>query len=114
MVTHMGNKEDLIKKKDELEKLRINMNFLGLDLSKVPTQSLNDFRVYIIPVLYVASSFISIKLTTTMQSKAKNKKEEDENRNNLDKNARSTTSLGAIKVCVQEISNFFTNLDDKV
>ena len=46
--------------------------------------------------------------------KAKNKKEEDENKNNLDKNARSTTSLGAIKVCVQEISNFFTNLDDKV
>ena len=46
--------------------------------------------------------------------KAKNKKEEDENKNNLDKNATSTTSLGAIKVCVQGISNFFTNLDDKV
>ena len=67
-----NKKEDLENKKEELEKLRINMDFLGLDLSKVPTQSLNDFRVYIIPVLYVISSFISIKLTTNMQSKKNN------------------------------------------
>ena len=67
-----NKKEDLENKKEELEKLRINMDFLGLDLSKVPTQSLNDFRVYIIPVLYVISSFISIKLTTSMQSKKNN------------------------------------------
>ena len=33
------------------------MNFLGIDLSKVPTQSLNDWRVYIIPILYVANPF---------------------------------------------------------
>ena len=67
-----NKKENLENKKEELEKLRINMDFLGLDLSKVPTQSLNDFRVYIIPVLYVISSFISIKLTTNMQSKKNN------------------------------------------
>ena len=50
------------------------MDFLGLDLSKVPTQSLNDWKVYIIPALYVITSAISIKITTNMQNK-KNKKE---------------------------------------
>lgn len=52
------------------------MDFIGLDLSKVPTQSLNDYKVYIIPILYVISSFISIKMTTNMQNdKDKNEKE---------------------------------------
>lgn len=68
--------EELETKKELLEKLRINMNFLGLDLSKVPTQNLGDFRVYIIPILYVITSFISIKLTTMTQKK-KNTKNED-------------------------------------
>ena len=54
------------------------MDFLGIDLSKVPTQSLNDFRVYIIPALYVASSFVSIRLTTSMRNKGKKKKEDTE------------------------------------
>ena len=67
--------EDLEAKKELLEKLRINMNFLGLDLSKVPTQNLGDFRVYIIPILYVITSFISIKITTITQKKKNNKKE---------------------------------------
>ena len=74
-IEKIESKDDLINKKEELEKLRINMNFLGLDLSKVPTQSLNDFRVYIIPILYVISSFISIKLTNNLQNK--NKQESD-------------------------------------
>lgn len=67
--------EELENKKSLLEKLRINMNFLGLDLSKVPTQNLNDWRVYIIPVLYVITSFVSIKITTNAQKKSNNKKE---------------------------------------
>ena len=71
-VENTEDTENNENKKEDLEKLRINMDFLGLDLSKVPTQSLNDFRVYIIPVLYVISSFISIKLTTNMQSKKNN------------------------------------------
>ena len=53
----------------------INMEFLGLDLSKVPTQSLDDYKVYIIPILYVISSIISIKLTTKMSNKNNIKKE---------------------------------------
>ncbi len=81
------DKEQLENKINELENLRLNMSFLGLDLSKVPTQSLNDYKVYIIPVLYVISSFISIKMTTNMQNnKDKNKEESDkgENSNELE------------------------------
>ena len=55
------------KKGAQDERVRINMEFLGLDLSKVPTQSLNDWKVYVIPGLYVITSFISIKMTTKQQ-----------------------------------------------
>lgn len=70
------NREELEAKKNDYNQLRLNMEFLGIDLSKVPTQSLNDWRVYIIPGLYVITSFISIRLTTATQNKKKKKKEE--------------------------------------
>jgi len=63
------------KKAAEDPEVYINMEFLGLDLSKVPTQSLDDYKVYIIPILYVISSIISIKLTTKMSNKNNIKKE---------------------------------------
>lgn len=78
------NKEELIKRKDVLEKLNINMDFIGLDLSKVPNENLKDFKVYIIPLLYVISSFISIKLTTNMQNKTNDKKKEENDDNKED------------------------------
>lgn len=53
----------------EVEKLNLQMNFFGLDLSKIPQQNMSDYTVYIIPVLYILSSFISIRLTTSMQQK---------------------------------------------
>lgn len=59
---------------DNLENICTNMDLLDIDLSKVPTQSTRDFRVYIIPVLYVISSFVSIKLTTVTQAKNKQSK----------------------------------------
>ena len=60
-----------------VDKLNLQMNFLGLDLSKVPQQNMTDYTVYIIPVLYILSSFISIRMTTAMQAKkAKQNKEE--------------------------------------
>lgn len=62
--------------KEEINNLSINMEFFGIDLSKVPTQSLNDYRVYIIPVLYVLSSFISMRISTSMQN-IHNKTEDD-------------------------------------
>lgn len=52
-----------------IDKLNLKMNFLGLDLSKIPQQNMTDYTVYIIPVLYILSSFISIKMTTAKQAK---------------------------------------------
>ncbi len=56
----------------------INMDFFGLDLSKVPQENLNDYKVYIIPVLYVISSVISLKISTKTVSGQKEKIEEKE------------------------------------
>lgn len=64
-------------KSAEDSEVSINMDFLGLDLSKVPNQNLKDITVYIIPVLYVITSFVSIKMTNNMQDKAKEKKKAD-------------------------------------
>ena len=62
-----------------VDRLNIQMNFLGLDLSKIPQQNMTDYTVYIIPVLYILSSFVSIRMTTAMQNKkAKQQKEEKE------------------------------------
>lgn len=54
---------------ENIEKMNIQMNFLGLDLSKIPQQNMSDYTVYIIPILYIMSSFISIRMTTAMQQK---------------------------------------------
>ncbi len=67
---------ELLKQKNpedaNVDKLNVQMNFLGLDLSKIPQQNMSDYTVYIIPALYILSSFISIRMTTAMQNK-KNK-----------------------------------------
>ena len=78
---------DLIRESNRLQeknpddesskKLSLQMNFLGLDLSKIPQQNMSDYTVYIIPVLYILSSFISIRLSTSMQAK-QNKKSNKE------------------------------------
>ena len=54
-----------------VDRLNLQMNFLGLDLSKIPQQNMTDYTVYIIPILYILSSFISIRMTTAMQQKEK-------------------------------------------
>lgn len=59
------------------EQVQLNMEFLGLDLSKVLTQSLNDWKVYIIPALYLISSIASLKITNATQKKMQNAKKED-------------------------------------
>lgn len=56
------------------ERVNLNMDFLGLDLSKVPSNNLSDWKVYIIPLLYVISSVISIRLTNSFNKKGKNDK----------------------------------------
>jgi YidC/Oxa1 family membrane protein insertase len=72
---NIENREELENKKEQLEELRINMKFLGIDLSKVPNKNMNDWKVYVIPVLYVITSFISIKISTSIQN---NKNTNDE------------------------------------
>lgn len=70
---------NLIREKgNEIEEIHINMDFLGLDLSLVPSTELTNPKVYIIPVLYVISSIISMKISTNM---AKTKKDENEENN---------------------------------
>lgn len=86
------NKEDITKKKELLEKLNINMEFLGLDLSKVPSENLKDFTVYIIPVLYVISSFISIRMTTNLKKKD-NKDDKKDGKDEPDPMAQMSKSM---------------------
>ena len=78
------------RKASEDEKIYINMEFLGLDLSKVPAQNFSDPTVYIIPALYVITSFISIKITSNMQTKKKEGEETDEE---LESIRRMTSSM---------------------
>ena len=59
---------------EELEKIETNMTFLGLDLSQVPSQNTGDWKVYIIPVLYVLISFVSMKVSLGTQNKKEDKK----------------------------------------
>ena len=63
--------KDTFNINDYKDQAYINMEFLGLDLSKVPTEDLGDLKVLIIPALYVISSFISIKLSTNTTNKKK-------------------------------------------
>lgn len=58
--------------------ISINMNFLGIDLSNIPSRNWGDPTVYIIPGLYVISSIISMKLTTTIGKKKLTKEEKEE------------------------------------
>lgn len=63
---------EVIQKKSAIdENVSINMQFLGLDLSKVPNQNMSDIKVYIIPILYVVSSILNIKINELMQNKNK-------------------------------------------
>lgn len=65
----------IIKQKgNEDETVYINMNFLGLDLSGVPLKDSSDFTVFIIPALYVITTFISLKLNSSMNSNKKKDK----------------------------------------
>lgn len=83
---------DYLKEKfpedETLNRINLNMQFFGLDLGKIPQQNLGDWTVYIIPVLYIISTFISMRITTSMQSKTKKKDdivditENDENAEN--------------------------------
>ncbi len=87
---------------ENAKNLALNMNFLGLDLSKIPQQNLSDWTVYIIPVLYILSSFVSIKINSNMQSKAKGEKSDvidvTENKKDKEKAEKESESKDLVKV----------------
>ena len=88
--------EEIVENKEEDKELEIdkdlyiNMNFLGLDLGKVPQENLDDIKVFIIPVLYIISSIISIRLLPTVTQKNDKDKKEDGNNNVENKNEGKT------------------------
>ena len=73
----LTNEECSEEDKEKYEKMAINMDFLGLDLSNVPTQDMSNPTVFIIPVLYVISSFISIRISNNTGNKKENKTQEN-------------------------------------
>lgn len=76
--------EKLEEETEELEvdeNLYINMNFLGLDLNSIPKENYKDIKVFIIPVLYIISSIISIKLTQKQTMKPEKVKEKSDDNN---------------------------------
>lgn len=66
---------------EELNNLYINMDFLGLNLAQVPTKS-SDWKAYIIPILYVITAVISLRVANSTQLKDKkvSKEEQEENK----------------------------------
>ena len=70
-------KTDLSEIKDEeLDSLYINMDFLGLNLAQVPTRS-SDWKAYIIPILYVLVSIISLRVVNNTNKKDKKENPEE-------------------------------------
>lgn len=60
------------------DSISIDMNFLGIDLSNIPSRNWGDPTVYIIPGLYVLSSIISMKITMNAGKKKMTKEEKEE------------------------------------
>lgn len=76
------------EKAAEDESVYINMDFIGLDLSKVPMQNLSDIKVIIIPIIYVITTFVNIKLITNMnKTKEQREKEKEDKKRKKQKNA---------------------------
>ena len=88
------------KAKDD-KRIALNMNFFGLDLSQIPSQNYSDWKVFIIPVLYVITSFVSMKITAEMQKKQhkiilenkENDKEKSDEDNTDDEMSKSMTYM---------------------
>lgn len=78
-----------LKSQDD-DRVYLNMNFLGLDLSKVPMQNWKDPKVFIVPVLYIITTFINIKISTNMTS-GKKKKEDNKEVEVVDKDKKEET-----------------------
>lgn len=77
---------------EELTKIETNMNFLGLDLGQIPSENKSNWKVFIIPVLYVLVSFISMK--TSLNATGNNKKQEQNLLNEDNSKAEEADNAG--------------------
>lgn len=64
-------------KSGEDDRVSLNMDFLGLNLSKVPMQNWQEVEVFLIPLLYVITTFVNMKISTNLNKK--NDKDTDKN-----------------------------------
>ena len=80
---------------ENLKEINFNMQFCGIDLSKIPQQNLGDWTVYIIPILYIISTFISMRITTSMQNKINKKDDVIDITDNKDKKEERNEMEGA-------------------
>ena len=87
----------IIKQKASVdEKVNINMEFLGLDLSDVPSSDYEDPKVFIIPALYVITSLITTKLMPAINNASK-EKENKENKEEVIAENKEKTGKELIK-----------------
>jgi len=101
-VENLKNMENDKINQEELEKIKTNMDFLGLDLGQIPSQNKSDWKVFIIPVLYVLVSFISMKITTATQTTMK--KEENNIFNPDGTKAETSEELGDMQDVMAQTS----------
>lgn len=92
---------------EELEKMKVNMEFLGLDLSQIPSKNTSDWKVFIIPVLYVIISFISMKITMATQPGAKKNKEKLLNQDNSKPEPNPDDMMEAMEQANKNMSMMF-------
>ena len=79
IIKYANNFNENEKVEENIKDAQIEMDFLGIDLSNIPSENYKNWRALIIPALYVISSIISVNLSTSMTKKMKqeNNKEED-------------------------------------
>lgn len=68
------SKDESFDMKEYAEQANLNMDFFGIDLSQVPKNNWKDVKVLIIPILYIISSFISIRLSMNVNKKQNKEK----------------------------------------
>lgn len=83
------------EKGSEDVRVYVNMEFFGLDLSSIPSSDFSDWRTYVIPVLYVITTFASMKITTNMQNAKKKETNEsgEEKKEEVDLMAQTNKSM---------------------
>ncbi len=85
------------EKSAEDDRVYINMDFFGIDLSSIPQRDYQNWKTYVIPALYVITSFISMLIATSMQKKLEKekpvKKEEGEEEEDFDVMAQTNKNM---------------------